>query len=92
MVVDHDKKHLSRTEIQLKDDVKHGTYILRYENGQKMLEGEWDHGIPVGTARTWSTDGQLKQECEFKDGLIKTQRSYLPKKTIFSKLAFWRRK
>lgn len=49
---------------------KHGAYVLWYENGQKMLEGQWRDGVPHGQVTVWDHEGRVKARAEYSNGIL----------------------
>ncbi len=49
-------------------DQRHGRWIAFYQDGQKALEGEYQHDLPIGTFVWWHPTGQKAIEGDYKDG------------------------
>jgi len=50
------------------NDERHGHWIVWYSNGQKEVEGEYDHDIQVGEFTWWHANGQRTIQGEYRDG------------------------
>ena len=61
---------ISRTQVVKKEgkDERHGRWTTYYRNGQKALEGDYQHELPVGTFVWWHPNGQRAIQGEYKDG------------------------
>jgi hypothetical protein len=63
------KEGVVQFDFNFSEGVKDGPCVLRYENGQKMLEGFWLHGKMEGSTITWFPNGQRQQEVQYHQGL-----------------------
>jgi antitoxin component YwqK of YwqJK toxin-antitoxin module len=61
---------VSRTLVVKKEgqDERHGRWTTYYRNGQKALEGEYQHDLPTGTFVWWHPNGQRAIQGDYKDG------------------------
>jgi antitoxin component YwqK of YwqJK toxin-antitoxin module len=50
------------------EDVKHGCWTGWYPNGQKRVEGIYDHGVPSGQFTWWYPNGQQKLMGDYQKG------------------------
>lgn len=51
-------------------------FLRYYENGQKMYDGLYSSGVPIGTHRSWYDNGNLEFEMLFEDEAIKEKKMY----------------
>ena len=49
-------------------DEKHGPWVSWHSNGQKQLEGSYDHNLQVGQFTWWHPNGQKALEGRFENG------------------------
>ncbi len=47
---------------------KHGSWISWFSNGQRKLEGQYEHDIPVGQFVWWHANGQKSLEANYQNG------------------------
>jgi antitoxin component YwqK of YwqJK toxin-antitoxin module len=61
---------VSRTQVVKKEgqDERHGRWTTYYRNGQKALEGEYQHDRPAGTFVWWHPNGQRAIQGDYKNG------------------------
>ena len=61
---------VSRTQVVKKigQDERHGRWTTYYRNGQKALEGEYQHDLPAGTFVWWHPNGQRAIQGEYVHG------------------------
>ncbi len=50
------------------NDERHGDWTSWHENGQRQLEGTYDHGVQVGTFVWWHSNGQIALKGRYEDG------------------------
>jgi antitoxin component YwqK of YwqJK toxin-antitoxin module len=50
--------------------IRHGRYVAWHTNGTKSIEGEFQHGQPVGEFQWWYPSGQLQGKGVYQDGLM----------------------
>lgn len=50
------------------NEEKHGMAVYYYSNGQKKLEGEYDHGTRIGPFTQWYSNGQVAVRGTFEAG------------------------
>jgi antitoxin component YwqK of YwqJK toxin-antitoxin module len=49
-------------------DERHGRWTAYYQNGQKALEGEYQHDVPTGTFVWWHPNGRKAIQGNYEDG------------------------
>jgi antitoxin component YwqK of YwqJK toxin-antitoxin module len=49
-------------------DQKHGLWTAWYRNGNKQIEAQYDHDVPVGRFTWWYDNGQKEAEGEYEAG------------------------
>jgi antitoxin component YwqK of YwqJK toxin-antitoxin module len=47
---------------------KHGQWISWYQNGQRKLQGQYEHDVPVGQFTWWHVNGQKSLQAHYRDG------------------------
>jgi antitoxin component YwqK of YwqJK toxin-antitoxin module len=50
-------------------DQKHGVWTVWYRNGNKKIEGQYDHGVLTAKCAWWYENGQQQAEGEYTNGL-----------------------
>jgi antitoxin component YwqK of YwqJK toxin-antitoxin module len=50
------------------EDERHGVWISFHSNGKKKLEGNYEHGMPVGAFTWWHPNGQRATEGQYELG------------------------
>ena len=71
LVLDHADEWESCTLATYKQDgtpVKHGVWTSWYANGQRKLEGRYEHDTPAGEFVWWHPNGQRSLVAAYKDG------------------------
>lgn len=49
-------------------DERHGRWTAWYPSGERQLEGQFEHGVPVGTWTWWHASGQLASQGDYIEG------------------------
>lgn len=66
---DWDSSRVEMQEVNPKDAVRHGQSVTFYANGQRAVEGHYDHGQRSGMFVWWHPNGQQQSAGEYQNDL-----------------------
>lgn len=69
--------NLVLSDMPVKDGLPHGTFVGFYDNGQKMIENTFVHGILDGQSNRWWRNGKYRYTLFYRNNQLDgTQRAY----------------